>query len=390
MSNKLHILFLPRWYPHRNDKMFGLFVKRHAEAAALHHDVSVVYVHAESRVDQKTTIDRQLENGVLAFRIYYKQSGLGFGLGKLVNAIRFLMANFKGIKEAKGERGSFHLVHAHVLTRLALIALWLKWTKGIPYVITEHWSRYLPRTGSYSGRFRKWATKVSVSKAAWISTVTKNLADAMHHHGLHNMNYRILPNVVDVALFRPHDKPRKEVTQFLHISCFEDRSKNVSGILRVLGRLKAQRTDFHCTMVGDGEDFTWLKQLAYELGLAPEHLKFTGVLEGETLVNELARADYMLMFSHYENLPVVIPESFACGVPVISSRVGGIAEVVNDTNGILVEPGDEEALLQVLSNALDHKFDFDIEAMRQLVVQQNSMQHVGLLLGQWYREVVNR
>ncbi len=385
MENKLHILFLPRWYPNRHDSMYGLFVKRHAEAAAQLNDVSVVYVQSEDRKLAGLEAVRSIEDGVLTFRLYYKHSHIRFGIGKLINAIRFYQANVKGIKLVQKERGAFQLVHVHILTRLAIIALWLKWKLGIPYIITEHWSRYLPTTGSFKGNLRKWFTRQCVQRAAMVTTVTQNLANAMQSHGLHNRNYRILPNVVDVELFKPTVIKSSNLTRIIHISCFEDRSKNISGILKVLSRLKSIRTDFHCTMVGDGEDFVKLNKLADSLGLIGRYVEFTGVLEGKALVSELTNADCLLLFSHYENLPVVIPESFSCGVPVISSKVGGIAELVNDSNGILVEPGNEEALLQALVNLLDKSYVFDQEAMRHNTIQTNSMDNVGALLNSWYR-----
>ena len=42
-KERKHIIFLARWYPHRYDPMFGLFVQRHAEAAALFNDITVIY-----------------------------------------------------------------------------------------------------------------------------------------------------------------------------------------------------------------------------------------------------------------------------------------------------------------------------------------------------------
>ena len=54
--DRKHIVFLARWYPHRYDPMFGLFVQRHAEAAALYNDISVVYVHADDNATSKYEI----------------------------------------------------------------------------------------------------------------------------------------------------------------------------------------------------------------------------------------------------------------------------------------------------------------------------------------------
>ena len=46
-KERKHIVFLARWYPHRYDPMFGLFVQRHAEAAALFNDITVIYCNEQ-------------------------------------------------------------------------------------------------------------------------------------------------------------------------------------------------------------------------------------------------------------------------------------------------------------------------------------------------------
>lgn len=388
-NNKYHILYLPRWYPNRYDPMFGLFIRRHAEAAALHHNISVVYAHANENTSRGFDIERNKSKNLLEITLYYRQSTRPV-LGKIINAWRFLSANFKGIRMVQKQAGPFSLVHVHILTRLALIALWYKWTRGIPYLITEHWSRYLPLTGNFGGFFRKRITRLCVAQARMLSTVTDNLAQAMKQHKLPHHDYRILPNVVDVEVFKPAKHTNtKKTRKIVHISCFEDRSKNISGILRVLQQLTRLRNDFECVMIGDGMDFESMKRLARELGLAPEYVHFKGLMEGKALSAELASADFLLLFSHYENLPVVIPESFACGVPVISSDVGGIAEIVDQSNGLLVKAGDETGLLHALQSMLDQRHMYDAGDMRNKVVKTNSKIAVGEVLDSWYNEALH-
>lgn len=106
----------------------------------------------------------------------------------------------------------------------------------IPYLITEHWSRYLPGN-DFNGVIRKFVTRKVVKEAAMITTVTKNLGNAMKNHKLLNDNYKILPNVVDTNMFVPSKHDNKTV-KIIHISCFENKSKNISGLLDALKSLK--------------------------------------------------------------------------------------------------------------------------------------------------------
>jgi glycosyltransferase involved in cell wall biosynthesis len=380
----MHIVFLPRWYPNRYDPMPGLFIRRHAEAASVHCVISVVYVHAAGDDCKGYEIAETSEPNLYTVTVYYPGSKY-----KVLSMWRFLRSNFMGIKRISRCNGLPDIVHVHVLTRLALVAWWLKLRFGIPYLVTEHWSRYIDSRKEFKGFARKCLTRFLVRRAAMVTTVTRNLAVAMRGHGLANHNYRILPNVVDTAMFKPAFPKLNKPKRMIHISCFEDRSKNISGLLRTLYQLSLTRTDFECVMVGDGADFAPMKALAGVLGL--EHLvRFTGLLQGKELAATLASADFLVLFSNYENLPVVIPEAMACGLPVVATKVGGIAEIVNEHNGLLIEPRDEAKLNIALSWMLDNVDKFEPEVLRKPVVENNSPEAVGLLLHEWYSEVKNK
>ena len=60
-KERKHIVFLARWYPHRYDPMFGLFVQRHAEAAALFNDITVVYCQQTTDFFQREIRNRKDE-----------------------------------------------------------------------------------------------------------------------------------------------------------------------------------------------------------------------------------------------------------------------------------------------------------------------------------------
>jgi glycosyltransferase involved in cell wall biosynthesis len=367
VKTRQKVLFLARWYPDRYDPMPGLFIKRHAEVAAGFADVSVLYLRAAAEMPYGFDIEQNIEEGVVTTRVYYGTKNFNSNpLSKVVAAYMFIIACFKGYSFTLKSFGKPDIIHVNVLTRLGIFALWLRFFKGIKYVITEHWSRYLPITGTYKGFFRRFFTKLVVRNADAVSTVSENLANAMQGHSLTNKHYMVLPNVVDTDVYTMdsvnHDSGIK---RFIHISCFEDRSKNISGLLRTIAKLAALRNDFECLMVGEGIDLKNIKTLATELGVDNTCVKFTGLLENEELISAYQRSDFMVMFSNYENMPVVISESFSCGLPVVATSVGGIPEYVNVNNGRLISAGDEPALLEAIAFMLDHFNEFDASKIRQ-------------------------
>ena len=372
--------------------MFGLFVRNHALSVLPGHDVSVLFAHPVDVQDEIYTIDIQNEGGLYTVRVYYLNPTGGFAPFTLIKkARRFWKANKLGLSHIEQERGLPDLTHVNVLTRHGVFALWMRRRFKIPYIITEHWSRYLPNTGTYSGVLRKLLTRYVVKNANAVTTVSKNLQLAMERHHLYNPNYQVVFNVVDTEqfVFKKDNKQSDGVKRFVHISCFEDRSKNISGILTTLKELSKVRNDWECVFVGVGEDYELLTEYAAELGLTPEFVKFAGLQEGKILVESLQRADFLILFSNYENMPVVLGEAFACGKPVVSTDVGGIAEIVNKDRGLLVPAGDEKAFKSALEKMLDTAKDYDAAALREFAVTNFSAPKVGERFTAIYKEILS-
>ncbi len=386
MKNPSKILFLARWYPDRYDPMMGLFIKRHAEVAAGFADIAVLYLRAAPDKPIGYEIDHNVENEVVTTIVYYgTKSILPSFLIKRISGLLFAIAFIKGYRFLLDTYGKPEIIHVNILTRLGLFALCLRKLHGIKYVITEHWSRYLPITGTYKGLLRKYLTKVVVRNASAVSTVSENLAEAMQSHGLAQRHYIVLPNVVDTEDYTPVlNKPQNRKKRLIHISCFEDLSKNISGMLRAISNLAKLRDDFECIMVGEGIDLEKMKSLVVELNLNESQVRFTGLLEGAKVVEAYQSADFMVMFSNYENMPVVISESLSCGLPVIATSVGGIPEYINETNGKLVSAGDEVALLDAINFMLDHSSDFDKQEIRKNAVDVFSIEAVSQKLQELY------
>ena len=381
-KERKHIVFLARWYPHRYDPMFGLFVQRHAEAAALFNDITVVYCQQTTDNRQQTSskekfeIVRTNENNVDTIRVYYKKPE-----NKILSLIRFYRANMKALKLC----GKPDMIHVHILTRLGVIAWIQKILHKTPYIITEHWSRYLPGN-DFGGFLRKLFTKIVVRNAETVTTVTENLAIAMRNHGLKNDKYVVLPNVVNLDMFHINEKntdATSHVPTIIHISCFEDKSKNISGLLESLKIIDDKGIDFQCKLIGEGMDLNLMKEKAKELQLINK-VSFTGLLQGQALADELSSGDFLVLSSNYENMPVVILEALASGLPVVSTNVGGIKEMIDDTKGILVEPRNKEALAEAMIKMIETHKNYDANYLRNSVIEKYGYESVGRFLDSIY------
>lgn len=372
--------------------MPGLFIERHARSVAGHARVGILYVHQDNHIPSaKVEIMVDRDDELFQVRIYFgEMTSRLLVMSRLVNVCRYLRCHLKGYKIIKKELGRPDVIHVNVLTRLGVIAMIFKWFTGTPYVITEHWTRYLPHMDNYNGRLRKFLTRQAIRSAAAVLPVTENLRMAMERHGLMNENYRIIPNVVDMQMFRPYIAENTDPTRkrFIHVSCFEDKQKNISGILRVLKRLSEKRTDWECTLIGDGIHFERLKEYARELGIEGKFAHFVGLKENEELARLMREADFQVLFSRFENLPVVILESYACGVPVLSTDVGGIKEHLNPDLGILIPSEDEAALEDKINYMLDHCHSYRKETLRSYAEVNFSKEVIGKQLSEVYASII--
>ncbi len=394
-KKQMTVFYFARWYPHRFDPMFGLFIRRHAEAAALYARIGVVYAHLanENQPILQQEMEYVFENGVHTVRVYFPSSSCKiWPLRQLFTLIAFFKANFEGRKKLTAILGEPDVQHIHILTRLGIIGLLYKWRRQIPFVVSEHWSRYLP-TGQYAGWLRKWLTGKVVQNASGITTVTENLAQAMQKgRNLVGAPYEVMPNVVDSVFFKtyPEQKTTKLQKSFLHVSCFEDKSKNISGLLRAISLLAQKRSDFKLVLVGDGQDWKRMKDYARELSIPEHQIEFTGLLTGEKLALQMSKADLLLVTSHYENLPVVIIESFVLGIPVMATQVGGIAEIMNNDNGVLLEPEHEIGWVTEMERFLNGDLKFDPELIKKQAHDVYSMEAVGQRLMSFYQKALQK
>jgi glycosyltransferase involved in cell wall biosynthesis len=104
-----------------------------------------------------------------------------------------------------------------------------------------------------------------------------------------------------------------------------------------LGIEAARRAGVALVIAGDGPDRKALERLG--------HARFLGPLPRGRVLELFRAADAALLSSSWENFPHAVVEALAVGTPVIATRTGGVAEVVTDgENGLVVEPGDVDAL----------------------------------------------
>ncbi len=283
------------------------------------------------------------------------------------------------------------VVQLNVIQKQGLLALWLKRRYGIPYVIIEHWTGYLPQ--NMSVKPHGWHTRFMkriCREADVVMPVSNQLMQAMQVLGFQAKQWEKIDNVVDDFFFRQKtaslkDKRQKTKT-LLNITCFDEPHKNVKGLLRAAKRLSEKRQDWQLVLVGTGVDYEDVRSYADTLQFPERLLRWTGELTPLQVAEEFDKADLFVLSSRFENAPVVISESLAKGVPVIATNVGGIPEMVDEHCGILVSPDNDDELERAIETMLDHYTDYNPEYLR-LQGAPYSYQVVGCKLKEIYKRV---
>lgn len=369
---------LTPWYPNRYDSMPGLFVQKHAEIISNDSSVGVIYIHGtEVKLNENFEIEVSDNNNLKEIRIYFQKATWRIAcLSGFLNFFSYAIAFLKAWNFYKKNYGLPDITHVNILVRAGLQALFLKYIYNIPYVITEHWSRYMRKNKAFRGWIHKRLTKIVVRNAQVMSVVSQKLMEGMKAAGLEHPNYKLVYNYVDTDLFKPPKENKKyEKIHFLHVSCFEDKSKNISGILNVLAQLKNKGFDFQMTMVGDGVDFDMIKDRITEKNLN-DVITCTGVLAGERLAKYYQQADYQVLFSNYETFGIVVYEGLAAGLPAITTKTADFEQHIDEKKGILVDVNDQEGLLKAMEYCVKQRPEYQTDHLRSYVLQYFSQDAV--------------
>lgn len=394
------VLMLPKWYPHRYDDQDGDFVARHVAAIAGHAQVAVLLATvARGPLPRLATCEADWdEPGGPTLRYYYRARITGLApLDKLLKLLLYFGCVGHGYRQLRRRWGRPDLVHVHVLLRTGVAAWALRQLAGIPYLVTEHWTLYLPVNDQRLGRWRRRLTAAVVRRAAALHTVSEDLRRAMARFGAVNATSVIIPNVVDTAAFHPPTPaerlPASDLVtggRLLHVAAFNEAAKNLGGLLRTVARLRETRPELTLRVAGYGPDEAALRQLANELGLTGSGaVTFLGKLDHRAVAAEMRRADLLVLFSNYENLPCVLVEAQASGLPAVATRVGGVPELLpgTDARGRLVPPRDEAALAAALTELLSQPRPAGA-ALHAAAERQFSYQAVGGQFAALYRRVI--
>lgn len=235
------------------------------------------------------------------------------------------------------------LLHAHFATEPTAAARDLAAEMKVPFTFTAHgYDIHRRPPADFAERAATAAAVVTVSEA--------NVRHIVRTFGVPADHIRVIPCGVDVERFCPSG-PRAQPP---HIVCVARLVpvKNHRLLLETCADLRSRGAEFRCVLVGDGSCREELVALRGRLALEGV-LEFAGAAEQAEVLAWWQRASVAVLTSEREGMPVCLMEAAACGVPAVSTAVGGVPELIEDgVTGLLASAGDSRALASALERLL--------------------------------------
>ena len=378
MKKKLHVLFLSSWFPSKTHPTLGNFVQRHAEAVALFANITVLYLSKNNKTSA-FEIEDEVEGNVRMVRVYYNSNGILFR-----NRIKALKI---GIAHINFNQNKPDLVQLNMIWPEGWQALFIQQNWKIPFVISDNWTGYHPNERSPLPFHIKSYMRFIANRSKLLLPVTFQLEQAMRTLRFSKPSI-IVPNVVNTTYFK--NEKKNEIHTYVHLSHLDNDHKNIEGILSTWKIFSDQTEDVILELGGDGDIPHWKKR-SLEIGIRSSSIAFFGTLNQQEVAEKMNASHTFVLFSNYENLPLVMIEAMASGMNVIATRVGGIAEHMGFCRwNKLIDSKNEEQLLNALIESHSEMNEINREEISAYATNHFSFEAVGKQFMNAYEQALNK
>ncbi len=375
MQQKLSALWIVGWFPTNVNPFAGNFIERHASACS--NDIDIHILHAATHlIGEDPVIQLSNENKNHKHYQLHLLSIPQFGnkFFKPINLLLYYFSYWRFAKKVVAKMKSLNVVHVHVPDKCGFIAIGLKKLLKKPLILTEHWAIYnTPVPDHFLARnwFFKWHIKKVWQNVDATAQVSLQLHSQMEILLGNTKPVVYFPNVVPEEFECNLNSLKPEIYTMVHVSNGESR-KNIPLIFASALKLANSNVPVKLIFVGFEAQLAQYFENVFTQRINAESMKgfnhshFHWEIMGKkhpSEINELFQnAHCLVMASSSENAPCVISEALCSGLPVVTSNVGGIAEMINPANGILIH-------LEILENEDPAYNNSNIETLYQAMFQ---------------------
>ncbi|MCU0679089.1 MAG: glycosyltransferase [Planctomycetes bacterium] len=240
------------------------------------------------------------------------------------------------------------IIHAHWIIPQGLVAVLYKklFNNKIRIVCTAHGTDIFGLNGSFFSRLKNFV----LNHADAITAVSPALKKEMEKSDGRKNRVFLSPNAVDTDVFSPAPplpgwKEKYALTSFCLLAVGRlDEKKGFVFLLNALPEIVAAYPAAKLLIIGDGPEREHLQEIVFRLKLG-NNVIMAGRVPHEELPHYYRLADIFLCPSLAEGFGLVLIEALACGITVVATPAGGLADIIRDReNGILVPPHDPGAI----------------------------------------------
>jgi glycosyltransferase involved in cell wall biosynthesis len=384
----LRVAVIASWYPSPQKPLLGAFALHQAQALSRHYRVALV---APLRIWWRDAgrlrpgaLPVEQEGPVATFRRRwlspFPRCPQRWVHRRAVQAIR------REFQRLLREWGRPDLLHAHVVLPAGYAAVELGSEHGIPTVLTEHSSPFAMHLQSAGEREM---VRRGLRGASRVLAVGPGLREEIRAFES-ELRVDVVGNLIDTDYFTPGNENIGQRPVRFFTACGFAAQKGLSHLLRAAGRLTAHaETGFELVIAGDGSLRGALEREAAELGLGPR-CRFLGWLGQEQVREQLRACDVFVVSSLHETFCMAAAEAMACGKPLLTTRCGGPEYLVSPATGMVVEPGDVDALAEAMAVFVRGEHRFRPEAIRSSIVERFGAAAFLQKLSRIYCEVLGR
>ena len=352
----MNICIISSAFPSKKNPIINIFIYRQAKALAERgHKVFVVAGDTESRKESNMIVyarPKAIKSLFLALKIalkiprdffwLLKNIGLKGTIGRL--ALVEIASNLLKREEIDiidGQWADYGGAVAYLVSKI--------WKK--PYIVSALGSEVAEIADGVVGILPLKRVKILrkvLENADCIITVSKSLADDVKKYC--SREPIILPWGIDLNLFKPHNEKVFKRRTIVCVGALVKR-KGHEFLLKAFKKVLNCINDVDLLIIGWGPEEQELKKLVNNLGIT-DNVRFIDYVETSEFPKYYSSSEFFVSATLHEGFGVVFAEAMACGLPIVSTNVGAVPEVVGEA-GILVEPKNPEQLAEAMLKLLN-------------------------------------
>lgn len=348
----MNIVIIPAFFQTKNRPTLGSFFLDQAKALKrAGHQVSILYcdTYSVKCIQEWMRYEEDSVSQIEGIQIYRRKCFCPLKHGIEGHKEAFA----KGIEKLWSKyikKESVDIIHAHCCVWAGYAARKLSEKTKIPYVVTEHATLFQLHKNEISVTNNAVIAEV-FQKAAKVICVSRAFAKLLDDY---TSNIEVIGNVVDCEQFQVKET-NKEAVRLLTVCYMEEEAqlykKGMDILIKAWAKVSAKYPQAKLIIGGGGKSLEkvveWTKK--YQV---TENVEFLGALTRQQVVEQMQMCDCFVLPSRYETFGVVYIEAMACGKPVIAVANGGPDDFVHEFNGILIQPEQEEELVQALDKMI--------------------------------------